>query len=37
LSDVEYQIAVTDLVTGAVKVYSNPAGTLASVADTNAF
>ncbi|HEY6051229.1 MAG TPA: IPT/TIG domain-containing protein, partial [Thermoanaerobaculia bacterium] len=37
LSDVEYQITVTDLVTGAVKVYSNPAGTLASVADTNAF
>jgi photosystem II stability/assembly factor-like uncharacterized protein len=37
LSDVEYQIAVTDIVTGAVKVYSNPSGTLASVADTNAF
>ena len=37
LSNVEYTITVTDTVTGAVKTYFNPAGTLASVADTAAF
>ena len=37
LSDVEYQITVTDLATGEVRVYTNPAGRLASAADTNAF
>jgi Bacterial pre-peptidase C-terminal domain len=37
LSDVEYTITVTDMVTGAVKTYSNTAGHLASVADTAAF
>ncbi len=37
LSDVEYTITVTDLVTGAVKTYTNVQGTLASVADTAAF
>ena len=37
LSDVAYTITVTDTVTGAVKTYSNPAGNLASVADTAAF
>lgn len=37
LSDVEYTITVTDLVTGDVKTYTNAQGTLASVADTSAF
>ncbi|HLN92935.1 MAG TPA: PKD domain-containing protein [Thermoanaerobaculia bacterium] len=37
LSDVKYTINVTDTGTGAVKTYSNDAGTLASVADTAAF
>ncbi len=37
LSSVQYTITVTDTVTGAVKTYENPAGTLASVADTSAF
>jgi photosystem II stability/assembly factor-like uncharacterized protein len=37
LSDVEYTVTVTDLVTGAVKRYDNPQGRLASVADTSAF
>ena len=37
LSDVEYTITVTDTLTGAVKSYFNPRGTLASVADTSAF
>jgi hypothetical protein len=37
LSNVEYTITVTDTVTGVVKTYSNPAGKLASVADTAAF
>ncbi|HVT57203.1 MAG TPA: ELWxxDGT repeat protein [Thermoanaerobaculia bacterium] len=37
LSDVGYTLTVTDTLTGAVKVYSNPAGQLASVADTSAF
>ena len=37
LSDVEYRITVTDTVTGAFKIYVNPQGTLASVADTEAF
>ncbi|MFN2385340.1 MAG: WD40/YVTN/BNR-like repeat-containing protein [Thermoanaerobaculia bacterium] len=37
LSDIEYTVTVTDLVTGAVKRYDNPQGRLASVADTSAF
>jgi len=37
LSDVEYSIAVTDTATGTVRTYSNPSGSLASVADTAAF
>jgi hypothetical protein len=37
LSDVAYTITITDTETGAVKSYVNPAGTLASVADTSAF
>ena len=37
LSNVEYTITVTDTETGAVKVYANPSGTLASAADTSAF
>jgi len=37
LSDVAYTITVTDTVTGAIKVYTNPQGRLASVADVTAF
>ena len=37
LSNVQYRISITDTATGAIKVYENPSGTLASVADTNAF
>jgi ELWxxDGT repeat protein len=37
LSDVEYTLTVTDTATGTVKTYHNPAGRLASVADTSAF
>jgi photosystem II stability/assembly factor-like uncharacterized protein len=37
LSNVQYTITVTDTRTGAVKVYTNPFGTLASVADVLAF
>ena len=37
LSDVEYTLTVTDTQTGAMKTYRNPAGRLASVADTGAF
>jgi ELWxxDGT repeat protein len=37
LSNVEYTLTVTDTQTGAVKVYSNPSGRFASVADTSAF
>jgi hypothetical protein len=37
LSDVEYDVAITDTVSGATKSYHNPAGRLASVADTTAF
>ncbi|HVE66604.1 MAG TPA: PPC domain-containing protein [Thermoanaerobaculia bacterium] len=37
LSDVAYTITVTDTVTGNVKVYTNPQGRLASVADVTAF
>ncbi len=37
LSDVSYTITVTDTVTGAMKVYENAQGQLASVADTSAF
>jgi hypothetical protein len=37
LSNVAYTVTVTDTLTGAVKIYENPAGELASVADTAAF
>jgi hypothetical protein len=37
LSEVAYTLTVTDTVTGAVKAYENPAGQLASRADTSAF
>jgi ELWxxDGT repeat protein len=37
LSTVEYTLTVTDTLTGVVKVYTNPSGRLASVADTAAF
>jgi hypothetical protein len=37
LSDQEYTVTVTDTVTGAKKMYHNPAHHLASVADTRAF
>jgi photosystem II stability/assembly factor-like uncharacterized protein len=37
LTDVQFTLTVTDTQTGAVKTYFNPQGTLASVADTNAF
>ncbi|HKD18838.1 MAG TPA: sialidase family protein [Thermoanaerobaculia bacterium] len=37
LSNVAFTVTVTDLQTGAVRVYDNPAGKLASVADTSAF
>ena len=37
LSDVEYEVTVTDTSNGAVKTYRNEQGTLASVADTSAF
>ncbi len=36
LSNVEYQIRVTDTVTGSVKTYHNPSGTFASRGDTEA-
>jgi hypothetical protein len=37
LTDVGYTITVTDTQTGAVRSYTNPAGTHASVADSHAF
>ena len=37
LSNVEYNLTVTDTQTGAVKEYRNPSGRFASVADTEAF
>jgi hypothetical protein len=37
LSNVEYTVTVTDTQTGAVKVYRNPSGRFASVADADAF
>jgi ELWxxDGT repeat protein len=37
LSDVEYEIAVTDTVTGARKTYRNPRGQICGGADTSAF
>ena len=37
LSDVDYTLKVTDTVTGAVKVFHNPQGRLASFADIEAF
>src|SRR5262245_9185763 len=37
LSNVRYQITVTDTLSGDVKVYKNPQGTFASVGDTTAF
>jgi hypothetical protein len=37
LSSVEYWLRVIDTRTGAVRLYHNPPGRLASVADTRAF
>ena len=37
LTDVEFTLTVTDTVTGAVKIYTNPLGHLASFADLSAF
>jgi hypothetical protein len=37
LSDVHFTVTITDLTTGQRKVYENPQGQLASVADTSAF
>lgn len=37
LSDIQYTITVLDTTSGLRKTYSNPSGTLASFADTNAF
>lgn len=37
LSNVEYTITISDTDTGAIRTYFNPAGRLASVADTSAF
>jgi virginiamycin B lyase len=37
LSDVQYTITVRDTVSGQIKTYANPQGTLASFADTDAF
>ncbi len=37
LSDVQYTITVTDTETGLQRIYANPQGRLASVADTSAF
>jgi hypothetical protein len=37
LSDVAYTVTVTDRSTGAVRTYTNPAGTVASRTDTSAF
>jgi virginiamycin B lyase len=37
LSNVQYTIKVTEIETGIIKLYENPSGTLASVADTTAF
>ena len=37
LSNVEYTITVTDTLTGIVKTYANPSGSLVSLADTSAF
>jgi ELWxxDGT repeat protein len=37
MSNVQYTVTVTDILTGAVKTYPNPIGQFASVADTDAF
>lgn len=37
LSNVEYTVVVTDMLTGKIRSYENPAGTLASFADTESF
>ncbi|MFL6196374.1 MAG: hypothetical protein ACJ75H_19495 [Thermoanaerobaculia bacterium] len=37
LTNLEYSLKVTDTLTGAVKVYNNPAGKFASAGDTTAF
>jgi len=37
LTDVQYTLTVRDVVTGVVKTYTHPAGTLESFADTSAF
>jgi hypothetical protein len=36
-SNIEYTVTVTDTLTNAVRTYPNPQGTLASVADIQAF
>ena len=37
LSDVEYTLRVTDTMTGAVRTYTNPPGSICGRADTTAF
>jgi len=37
LTNVEFDLTVTDTVTGQERTYHNPAGTMASRADTEAF
>jgi hypothetical protein len=37
LSDVEFEVEVTDVMTGKKKIYKNPSGTFASVSDISAF
>lgn len=37
LSNVQYRLTVTDMITGDVKTYTNPQGSFASVGDTSAF
>jgi hypothetical protein len=37
LSDAEYTITVTDTVSGQIRTYANPSGSLVSLADTSAF
>ena len=37
LTNVQFGLTITDMITGAVRFYLNPAGQLASVADTSAF
>ena len=37
LSNVEFELDITDTSTGTVKTYRNPSGTFASLGDTEAF